>query len=343
MRIRFPLPLIAAILTLSRGPVCAQARLPTEVRLPGGEAGIGFDDLGFSAMLGRVLVPGGRSGNLDLVDPATRGVTVVGGFSSQIRFGGGHGEGATSVDEGAGYLFATDRTSVTVNVIAPTEKKIVATARLAAAPDYVRYVDLTRELWVTEPDNDRIEIFRLEGSKPPRPVHAQFVAVKGGPESLVIDGSRGRAYTHLWEAMTLAIDLKSRAIVERWPNGCSGSRGIALDRSRGFLFAGCAEGKAVVLDVAHGGRQLGTARSGTGVDIIDYDANLGHLYLPGAGSQTLAILGVSDAGGLTLLGTLPTAPSAHCVVSDQKGNAYVCEPRKGRLLVLRDPYPASVK
>src|SRR6267142_3892860 len=53
-----------------RLPVDASARL-TPVELPAGGPGIGFDDLRFSAALKRLLVPAGRSGNLDLIDPAT--------------------------------------------------------------------------------------------------------------------------------------------------------------------------------------------------------------------------------------------------------------------------------
>jgi len=46
--------------------------------LPGVTGGIGFDDLGLSAATGLVLVPGGRAGDLFLVDPKTRGVSAIG-------------------------------------------------------------------------------------------------------------------------------------------------------------------------------------------------------------------------------------------------------------------------
>jgi hypothetical protein len=79
------------------------------VPIPGGNGGVGFDDLVFAPVLHRLIVPGGRTGNLDLIDPATREITIITGFSTQSRYGGGHGEGTTSADEGAGLLFATDR------------------------------------------------------------------------------------------------------------------------------------------------------------------------------------------------------------------------------------------
>src|SRR6202022_210097 len=87
----------------------AAAATTTPVPVPGGEGGIGFDDLVFSPRLHRLIVPGGRTGNLDLLDPATREFTAISGFSKESKFGGGHGEGTTSADEGRGLLFASDR------------------------------------------------------------------------------------------------------------------------------------------------------------------------------------------------------------------------------------------
>src|SRR5437870_520568 len=72
---------------------------PTQLALPGGDGGIGFDDLRFSPSLHRVLAPAGRTGKLDLIDPASNAIESIEGFSSEAKFGGGHGEGTTSVDE----------------------------------------------------------------------------------------------------------------------------------------------------------------------------------------------------------------------------------------------------
>jgi DNA-binding beta-propeller fold protein YncE len=310
---------------------------PAAIDIPGGSAGIGFDDLRFSASLGKILVPAGRTGSLALLDPATRTVTAVEGFSAKKDYGGGHDDGVTSADSGRGSVFTTDRTSGLLLVVDPARRRILSRSRLGGAPDYVRYVESSGEVWVTEPDAQRIEIFHLLAGIPPAAVHDAFLAVPGGPESLAVDLRRGRAYTHLWNGKTVSIDIKARKIAATWNNGCKESRGIALDETRGFLFAGCAEGTAVVLDVGTG-RVLSSARSGSGVDVIDYDPKLSHLYLPGAKSATMAVLDVSPAGKLALLGTLPTAPGAHCVASDGNGNVFVCDPKKGRLLVFEDKY-----
>src|SRR5215213_563717 len=161
------------------------ATLP--IPLPAGEGGIGFDDLVFAPALGKLLVPAGRTGNLDLIDPVSRQIFPIAGFSSQGKFVQGHGEGTTSADAGRGLIFAIDRTARKLLVIDPATRRTVARADLASSPDYVRWVEPTGEVWVTEPDKDRIEIFSLPASGNPVPAHKEFVTVAGGPESLIVD------------------------------------------------------------------------------------------------------------------------------------------------------------
>jgi len=239
--------------------------------LPGVTGGIGFDDLQFSGS-GMVLVPGGRTGELFVVDPKTHGISAIGGFSpASGQFAGGHGEGITSVSDAGDRLYVTDRTSLSLLVVDPVSKAIVARTKLAASPDYVRWVAPRREVWVTEPDKDQIEVFSTASLKE-APVHAALIPIPGGPESLVVDATRGRAYTHLWVGKTLALDLAGRSIAARWDNRCEGSRGIALDEPAGFVFAACTEGRVVTLDAAHDGRIVGNLQtSANGVDIVDYD------------------------------------------------------------------------
>ncbi len=326
-----------AITLVAGGETIAPKPLP----LPGGESGIGFDDMGFAPSMHKVLVPAGRSGNLDLIDPDTKQVTAIGGFSSRTSFRGGHGQGVTSADEGRGFLFATDRDAKRLDVVDPKTQSVVGTAPLASGPDYVRYVSTTGEVWVTEPSAARIEVFSLPAEGPPKPVHFTFISIPGGPESLIIDNTRGRAYTHLWTDTTLAIDLKSHEVWSRWKNGCRGSRGIAMDDARGFLFVGCEEGKLTVLDLRTG-TLLGQASSGDGVDIITYNPLLAHAYLPGEASGTMAIIGISTNGAARVLATVKTADGAHCATADDRNQVYVCDPSKGGILVFKDSLRPSM-
>lgn len=313
----------------------------TRLPLPDGRGGIGFDDLRYDPRSGLLLIPAGRTGNVDLIDPATKAVTAVSGFSKLAKYDSGHGQSVTSVDAGEGLLFATDRTALTLSVVDGKTRQIVRTVPLASAPDYVRYVAATREVWVTEPGQKRIEVFALSAATPPVPAHLAFIETPGGPESLVVDGKRGRAYTHKWKGSTMAVDLKTHLVAATWPAACGDPRGIALDEPRGFLLVGCEDGTATVLDVDHGGKLLSSVKSGRGVDIIAYDAARAHLYLPGDETATMAIIGVSAKGQLSVLSVLPTVKDAHCATTDDRGGVYVCDPRGGQLLLLRDDHPPS--
>ena len=340
----FPLLLLLVSITAIAADDLVLSPLP----LPNGAGGIGFDDLGFARSMHRILAPAGRTGNLDLIDPDTLKITAIGGFSTGDTFGGGHGEGVTSADEGRGLLFATDRTSKRLNVIDPKTLKIVDWAPLAAGPDYVRFVPDTSEVWVTQPHAAQIEVFSLPAGDAPKPSHTLTIPVSGGPESLVIDSTRGRAYTNTFGAWTIAIDLKTHKEAARWKNGCSrrlknlwhGSRGLAIDDQHGFAFVGCDEGKVSVLDLKDG-KRLGEASSGSGVDIVAYNPTLAHVYLPGEESATMAIIAISPEGKPSVLGTVKTADGAHCVAADDHNNVYVCDPSAGRLLIMKDSAPQS--
>lgn len=328
-----PRPLVALLLA------AAGATAPVPVALPGGGGPIGFDDLRFSQELGLVLVPAGRTGRLDLVDPRTLAVESIPGFSEGTK-AGGHGDGTTSADSGAGLVFVADRTARTVSLVDGQSRRIVASARLGGVPDYVRWVDATGEVWVTEPGREAIEVLRLvRGATPDRSALAPAgtIAVADGPESLVVDPVRRRAYTNTWHGETLALALEGRKAVARWRNGCHGSRGLAADVKRGLAFVGCEEGRAVALAAGADGAVVGEVATGAGVDVIDLAPDGSRLYVPGATSGDLAVVAVAAGGALSLVRRVPVAPGAHCVTVDDRAQVYVCDPRRGRILVVREP------
>jgi len=320
------------------------------IAIPGGEAGIGYDDLQYAPALRRILVPAGRTGALALIDPQTGGVATIAGFTGASDYRGGHGQGTTSAAEltgWPGYVVATDRGATALRLVDARAGKITQTIKLAGPPDYVRVVAAAGPVWVTEPARQQVEVLRVEGRDAPRLVPGSTIAVPDGPESLVVDGGRGRAYTHSWKGRTFAIDLASRKLVASWSNGCRGSRGIALDDRRGWLFSGCAEGKATVVDLATG-KITATAGTGPDVDSIAYLAAgpdqqaAGHLYVPAGGSAQLWILQVRADGTLTTLGKVPTAPDAHtvAVVPATRGapSLFIGTPRHGAVLRATDPF-----
>src|SRR5207237_37460 len=148
--------------------------------------------------------------NLDLVDPDTLAVTPIGGFSMSAGFTlGGHASGTTSADEGNGALFAIDHETQSVRVVDSATRSMTGTTMLAGAPDYLRWIESSGEIWITEP-NTGIEVLSvLSGGAP---VHAATIAVPGGPEAIAVDNTRHRVYTNSFVGQTYAIDIPTRTI-----------------------------------------------------------------------------------------------------------------------------------
>src|SRR5215831_8706513 len=302
------------------------------VPLPGGEEGVGFDDIVYAPALHQLIVPAAQTGRVYLIDPATRSHESCAVWQGST----------TSADAGDGYVFATDRSHSAGNVIDPKVHKVVASATLKMEPDIVRYVPATHEVWVTEedPQKGQVEILTFSAGSKVLLSHAADVKVSGGggPESLAVDSVRSRVYTNREDQkVTVAIDIASHRIVAEWKNGTEGSStGLALDESEAWLFVGSGAGGVAVIDVAHNGRILGTLRVGKGTDLIGYNPILRHVYVPDPKVGTLAIIGVSQAGEPRLLGTVETAKGSHAAAADDRGQVWVTDPDHGRLLVVRD-------
>ena len=327
--------LLAAAVALALATTAAAGAATTLLKIPGGAHGLGFDDLGYAPALGRVLVPAAQSGALVLVDPASDALKMLPHIVPGTTGPDHDDAGTTSADYGEGLLFASDHAHMAVVAVDPRTGAVVARAQLAGGPDYVRYVAPLHQVWVSEPHLKQIERFSVTAGAHPMLARVGAISVPGGPESLVIDATRGQAYSNEWKDHTVTISLKHPQVTARWANSCEGSRGLALDAAGHTLFVGCKEGKVVALDLDHAGRIEASAKVGAGVDIIAWNPVLHHVYAPGAVSATMSVLDFSG-GALKTVATVPTAAHAHCVATDGKSVAYVCDPGAGALIVYRD-------
>ncbi len=317
--------------------LAATPKTMTSLNLPGVKAHAGFDDMGYIPALGRVVVPGGASGEVFLINPEKDKISRVICVTPPGKSRRWRDAGTTSAVYLDGYLIASDHNRQALAVIDLDSGKVVERVHLASGPDYVRYVEPAGQIWVTEPRAQQIQIFVPDlAADPPTLRAVGAIAVKGGPESLVIDARTGRAYTNQWKRHTLAINVHSRKIIHRWKDGCRGPRGLALAPEQDLLFVGCAEGKAVVLNLARHGAIQASAKTGKGVDIIAWNPHLRHLYVPAARSATLTILALKAGKALRPADVVKAARGSHCVATDGLGTAYVCAPLNGRLLVYHD-------
>lgn len=330
---------LAGLALTVAAPVTAAPLLTPQavIRIAGGEHGIGFDDIGYFPSLGTISIPAGQTGNLVLLDPASGKVAATYRITTPAISIYGREQGTSSAAYGNGYIFASDHGQPGVVVLDARDGKVLERVKLASGPDYVCYLESRRELWVTEPRAQQIQVFSIAPGPKPVITLNSIIPIAGGPESLVFDTDLNRAYTNLWKDKTLVIDTIAHKPVGEWNDPCKGPRGLALDAAKGFLFVGCTEGKVAVLDVNHGGKVLATEPSGAGIDIISDNPRSQHLYVPGARSASMTIFKVSPSGALHALAVYRTAKGAHCVTDDGKGRVFVCDPHAGTILEIKDP------
>lgn len=335
-----PLALSLLLGVVYAGPASAAASgTRVVIAIPGGGGGIGFDDMGFVPELGKILVPAGRTGALALIDPKSNEVTLIPKVteaSSPAPRGtrGRHhrGGGTTSAVYVDGRFVASDHSGPALVVVDAKSRHVLGKTVLKSGPDYVRYLSSRHEIWVTEPRAEQIEILSYSPAGPNYLTSKSTISVPGGPESLVVDEGRGRAYANLWKDETVVIDLATMKVAQHWKNGCSGSRGLAEDSAHGLLFVGCSEGGASVLALDNHGKVLSHAAAGAGVDIVAFNAAHRRLFVPGARSATLTVFSVATDGKLAPEGRYATARGGHCVAADPAGDAFVCDPRAGAII-----------
>ena len=287
-----------------------------------------FDDLTYSASLGRVMAAPVNVGTVYLIDPDSLEVTRIENLPRSVA----------SVDEGKGWLFIADRGNDSILTVDPDSKTIVSTLQLDSNPDYVRYSAATGEVWVTEPRADRIEVLSLaeDGALS----HAAFISVPGGPEGLAFDIGRRRAYGHASGDMAV-VDIDQRRQIDAWPTGCGASHGIpTVDEARGLVFAGCSNGGGGSMLDADDGRELAGYEVGGGAAILGYSPMLGHFYLRGDPGKDVAVMGVCESG-MSLLGTVTVSNEGHGMVADDRGHIWVCNRETGGVFRVTDRYPPA--
>src|SRR5574340_589427 len=336
MKTLLPAILLTSLIPCSALAATAPLAPQTVIKIPDGEHGIGFDDIGYAAPLNRITIPAGATGNLVLIDPETGALTTIPGVTPAHAAGQGHDEGTSSTMYADGYHLASDQDLMEEVSINPRTHAIVGRTRLESGPDDVSYVARTHEIWVTEPGKEQILVFKLSITDKPVLTPETVIHIAGGPESLEIDNQRNRAYSNLWKDKTVEMELTTHKVLAEWPNTCKGSNGIAQDEEHDYVFVACSEGKVVTLAPTKQGKILTSASAGAGIDIISYSPRLHHLYVPGARAATLTIFDVSASGALKSLAVYKTAEHAHCVTDDNNGHVYVCAPRAGEILEVND-------
>jgi hypothetical protein len=325
-----------AMLALAATP----AGQPQTISLTEHARDLDLDDMLYFKALRRVVVPGAQTGNLHLIDPTSNQVTAV----SVVKPSDGDEGGVTSAALDGKLLFTADVGAGEVAIVDLPKSMVVGRAKMAGKADYMRLSASTNELWITEPrEEGRIEIFSIVHGQHPGLTRAAVIAVPGGPEALVLDESAGVAFTNTFGDKTMMINIKDRSIRESWSNGCGeykrmahGARGLAYDESAHILYVACMQGKVIGLDVHDHGKIVANVDADPSVDMIAFNANTHHLFVPSTVKGVLTVFAANKQGALTKIAQYATAVGSHCVITNGDDQAYACDPQHGQVIVIAD-------
>ncbi len=326
-----PVALLPIVLLATTPPVPELAVV--SVHLPGDRETVSLDYLAADRPTGRVWIPAGDAGRVDVLEVASREVHSIAGFAvGHNRHGG-----PSAVSLGGGLAFIGDRATSEICTVDARQLVKLACMPLGAWPDGVQYVATTRELWITTPGDDAIRV--VDASRPSQPKTVARVPLPGSPEGYAVDAIRGWFFTNLEDRdRSLAIDVRTRKVVHSWSAHCgaNGPRGLAFDATRRLLFVACTD-RVQVLDVAHDGRLLSSLQTGAGVDNIDYLEGQARLYVAAGRAARLTVAHVAGDGKLVVLGTARIATGSRVVVVAADGTAVIGDPLHGGVLVVAPP------
>ncbi len=320
-------PLVAVAL------MAVSAHAQQSVPLPGGPP-VDMDYLAYDAASGRLFIPAGNTGKVDVLDTRSGKLSSIDGWPTAQA--GTRVQGPSAATVGAGYLYVGNRADSSVCAVELASLSRKGCAAMPSPPDGVFFVAPTREVWVTLPRQGALQVLGL--ADPAAPVPAGTISLEGEPEGYAVDERRGHVFTNLRDKdKTLVLDAKARKTLATHEPGCgsAGPRGIAVDPDLRLLFVACAGGGVKALDAA--GKIAGEIKTGPGVDNIDYLQARRRIYVASGKEGTLTVAEVGPGGALKSVLVTKTAPGGRTAIVDGAGTAYIPDAKEGRLIVVRAP------
>ncbi len=260
----------------------------------------------------RLYVP--RTTTVQVVD-LDRGVlidTIAKGSSTRV-----HGV-ALAPEQKLGFVTAGKDNCV--NAFDVETLKITATIKAGANPDSIVYDPASKHVFSINHSSSAGDITIID----PAALDRTFtIPVPGKLEASVADGT-GHVFVCVEDkSEVVQIDSKANKVMARWPLEPGKSpTGLAIDRQRMRLFAGCGNQTMVILD-ARTGKTLGTAAIGKGVDGVAYEPALGFAMSANGKDGTASVVKESQPGKYETIQIVKTFPGAKTITIDPKTHQFL--------------------
>ena len=140
----------------------------------------------------------------------------------------------------------------------------------------------------------------------------------GGKPEFAVSDAKGRVFVNLEDKNAIAvIDAGKLAVEKRFDlTGCEEPAGLAIDRSRQRLFAGCHNKVMAVVD-ASSGKVVASVPIGQGVDANAFDPATGLAFASNS-DGTLTVAKAADGDKYDVVQTVQTQRGARTMAVDEK-------------------------
>lgn len=202
------------------------------------------------------------------------------------------------------------------NVVVVDLKTLKATGTVAAGenPDAILYEPGTKRVFAFNGRSKNVTVIDAESLKV-----LATIAVAGKPEFAAYDG-HGHVFVNNEDNGTLAvIDAKAMKVTSEWPMApCERPTGLAMDRKKGRLYAGCSANNVMAVMDAKNGKLLASVPIGAGCDGTEFDASSGLAFAANGRDGTVTVVGETAPGKFEAVETVATQASGRTIALDEK-------------------------
>ncbi len=302
MRVPKILPLVAAFLTIPAALTLSAIAEPTTQwhvvkTIPIGGVG-GMDYLTVDPASHLLYVP--RSTHTQVIDPASG--KVVADIAGQKN---AHGV-ALAPKSGRGFISDGGGTG-SITIFDLKSNQTLGTLTTVPDTDGIAYDAFTGLILSVAGDSGVLLTINPDIDPKNGKIETP-IQLGGAPEFFASDGA-GKVFINLEDKNeVVAVDLKARKVIARWPVAPGGAPvGMSIDRAKHQIFIGCRKPQKMIVMSTVDGKVLADLPIGMGVD-----ATVTHQgqSLASCGDGTLAIVAETAPGKFTTVQSLKTFPGA---------------------------------
>ncbi len=218
---------------------------------------------------------------------------------------------ALAVELGRGFI--SDGRSNDITIFDLKTLKTLGTVPAGSNPDAIVFDPATKRVFAMNGRSKNATVIDAASGTP-----LGTIDLPGKPE-FAVAGGRGNVFVNIQDKNQIArIDADKLQVTATWPIApCESPSGLAMDRVKRVLFAGCDNKLMAVVD-ADSGKLIATPPIGEGVDANAFDPGTGYAFASNGQSGTLTVVHEDSPGKFTVIENVPTKHGARTMALDRE-------------------------